>query len=545
VTATPHENRIRTFLAQRLHLLEPGLRRVDEEYVLPNPQGTGGRIDILARDQHQMWVVIELKRANQTAREATQEIAKYAELLRREKRLPADRIRVIVAALEPQWNELLAPLSNIARDWHHDLRGYSLKVDADGVPLSARRIEFLPEPLDQKVTPVHFIYLFKHPEGRDRCWDQVVHCAADAHVNDLIGVDLNFRGPSGIVMNPYALYLGFGRVDSRQGPALCAEACDHEVLDPAERDQYEHPDEYDALCHITSLVFGDGFESAGPGEFSKFARDPHWEINQVRTSGAFALGPYETDDFINALRGNDGGARVLFHSSASTEVASRWNEFRQAAAACLATNEDWAEVVGGWLDIVGELPGEYDVHLHIYNPCDLILAMLYGLPQSIREYRTEAMAKSMGKYVPMVTAVARPRDSGRPHHLLRGRLQWNGITVPALRRRIQRVFRDSWSWYAARYAGVGWQADRELLQLLGMWYVADVSVLIPQAHGGFEEHDSWTALPKDLKSETVENWGGLLSLADFIERHSEEVFLLIREYRQDFLIVDAGNQAPT
>ncbi|MFG1873204.1 endonuclease NucS domain-containing protein [Sphaerisporangium sp. NPDC049003] len=173
MTTTAHENRIREFLAQRLHLLESGLRCVDEEYVLTNPEGTGGRIDILARDQHQMWVVIELKRANKTAREATQEIAKYAELLRREKRLPADRIRVIVVALEPQWKELLAPISNLARDWHHDLRGYSLRIDGDGVPLDARLINLLPEPLDQKLTSVHFMYLFNQRDGRDRCWEQV------------------------------------------------------------------------------------------------------------------------------------------------------------------------------------------------------------------------------------------------------------------------------------------------------------------------------------------------------------------------------------
>jgi RecB family endonuclease NucS len=82
-------------------LLEPGLRLVAEEYPLSNASGTGGRIDILARDQHQMWVVIELKRADKTAREAANEIAKYAELLRRHKGLPADRIRTIVVAGVP------------------------------------------------------------------------------------------------------------------------------------------------------------------------------------------------------------------------------------------------------------------------------------------------------------------------------------------------------------------------------------------------------------------------------------------------------------
>src|SRR5262249_31106660 len=161
----------------------------------------------------------------------TQEITKYAELLRREKRLPADRIRMIVVALEPQWKELLAPLSNLARDWHHDLRGYSLQVDEDGVPLCARRVDLLPEPLDQKLTSIHIIYLFKNPDGRDRCWKQALDSAGEAHVHDLVGVDLDYSGPPGFVMNPHALYLAFGRVDPDKGPPSCDEDCDHEVVD--------------------------------------------------------------------------------------------------------------------------------------------------------------------------------------------------------------------------------------------------------------------------------------------------------------------------
>ncbi|MFI7033710.1 endonuclease NucS domain-containing protein [Microbispora rosea] len=537
MTTAPHENRIRTFLAQRLHVLEPGLRLVDEEYILTNSQGTGGRIDILARDQHRMWVVIELKRANQTAREATQEIAKYAELLRREKRLPADRIRVIVVALEQQWKELLAPLSNIARDWHHDLRGYILQIDDDGVPLDAQRVDFLPEPLDQKLTSVHFIYLFRHPDGRDRCWEQVVRCAAEVYEVDLVGVDLDYCGPSGIVMYPHALYLGFGRLDTTKGLSNCREECSHEVVDETERDQYEHPDEYDALCHVTSSVFADTSESASPGVFSKLVGDPGWEIKQIRTSGAFTLGPYENDDFIKALRGNDGGARLLFNSSASTKIASNWNEFRQAAMECLETNEDWVDVVGGWLDIVGDLSVEYDVRLHIYNPCDLMGAFIYALPYNIGEYRAEILAESLSEHVPVVSAVAQPRDDDHPYFELRGMLQWNGIGVPDLQSRVAQVYDNAMSWHVARLAGMYWQADRELLQLLGLRYVADVSVSTPQTQGSFEERMRTTLLPKDLKPGAVENLRGLFSLTDFIERYREEVFLLVQEYRQDLHII--------
>ncbi|MEV6537097.1 endonuclease NucS domain-containing protein [Streptomyces sp. NPDC051639] len=56
----PLENVLRNALVQNLELIELGLRPVQfEEYPLPNAHGTRGSIDILARDRHQMWVVIE------------------------------------------------------------------------------------------------------------------------------------------------------------------------------------------------------------------------------------------------------------------------------------------------------------------------------------------------------------------------------------------------------------------------------------------------------------------------------------------------------
>ena len=62
-----------------------------------------------------MWVVIELKRDKAASRQAVQEVAKYIELLRREKHIAADRIRAVIVSTA--WDELLVPVSNIAREW--------------------------------------------------------------------------------------------------------------------------------------------------------------------------------------------------------------------------------------------------------------------------------------------------------------------------------------------------------------------------------------------------------------------------------------------
>ena len=76
------EDIIRDFLAENLELISHEFEFVQKEFPLPNAFGTRGYIDILARDEHYNFVIIEIKRSNQTAREAVQEVVKYANLLK-------------------------------------------------------------------------------------------------------------------------------------------------------------------------------------------------------------------------------------------------------------------------------------------------------------------------------------------------------------------------------------------------------------------------------------------------------------------------------
>jgi hypothetical protein len=400
------------------------------------------------------------------------------------------------------------------------------------MPVSARRVEWLPEPLDQRLTSVHHLYLFGRPQDRDRCWERVCARAAEAHVTDLVGVDLLFHGPAETVRNPYGLYVAFGRIDPQIGPPPCARTCDHPSLLPDERAEYQHPDEYDALCHVASLVLGDEAESGSPMVFNQLVQNPQWQIGQVRTAGAFAAGLYEPSDFVAALRGNDGEAGALFHASASTAVASRWSLLKQDVMGCLAGNEQWTELMGTWLETVEQWGGEYDVEVHIFNPCDFLGALVHGLPQRIVDYRTEIMAPRMAPLLPMIAAVARPRDETRVSSVLQGGLQWDGTVTPALQRRVKIVYRDPLAWACHHYGGSTWQADSELLELLGLWYVINVQVLALNGASEFETIRDYTVLPSALDAQTVEANGGLHSLDEFVQRHAEEIYLLVQDYRQ-------------
>jgi RecB family endonuclease NucS len=79
----------------------------------PSDIGTRSFIDILARDDRERWVLIELKRSNAAAREAIHEIFKYTETVKKHLGARDDELRAIIVSTE--WKELLIPFSRLVQ----------------------------------------------------------------------------------------------------------------------------------------------------------------------------------------------------------------------------------------------------------------------------------------------------------------------------------------------------------------------------------------------------------------------------------------------
>ena len=130
LTAT--EKTIREKLAANLEMIEPGLSLIEQEYHLPNVWGGKGFVDILARDALDMLVIIELKRSNNSARQAIHEIFKYAALCRAQMGVPDHKVRCLVISTE--WHELLVPFAESRARADMQMSGYELVVDSSGIP---------------------------------------------------------------------------------------------------------------------------------------------------------------------------------------------------------------------------------------------------------------------------------------------------------------------------------------------------------------------------------------------------------------------------
>ncbi|MHC0433036.1 endonuclease NucS domain-containing protein [Streptomyces sp. O3] len=530
----PLENVLRNALVQNLELIEPGLRPVQfEEYPLPNAHGTRGSIDILARDRHQMWVVIELKRSRSSARQALHEVNKYTELLCREKNLAPDRIRAVIVAMPDDWEELLIAVSHAARDWSHDLRGYQLLLDSNGAPIGTERVELLPRAFEPRVTPIHNLFFFTTEEQREQGWRVISKVADELGALDLLAADLDRVAEKHYIPAPFGLYLAVGRVNAELAAADLLGG-----YDGPEPFADEHQAEYLALCEICnrlarSKLRGMNMESARPGLLKNLRDDPNWAIQGFRGTGAYDdTAAFEQQDLFRFLTGDErGDSQILYTGTASPQVASRWRAFRQETRQSLAGNHEWEALVDGWLDEVGPKVGEGDVGLHIYNPCDLLQAIIHGWPNR------------MENLLPMILGEAVPRQGLR--HSVRGALCWNGRGM-SLPDAVRLVYRDPLFLVSNMYAGTVWERDRELLDLLGLHYVLLEKIGPVGAEATVaDEHRIWVHQDQDARvysSDTdprgyAQAYGGIaadgeiVSIGQYLNRHSHEVELVAQEYR--------------
>jgi hypothetical protein len=443
-----HENDIRDRLAARLHLIEPRMTLLATEYALPSRHGTAGRIDILARDATGALVVLELKRTEAAAERALHELAKYAELLQQERGLGAEDVRVMIAAVE--WRGLHTAFSQMAREWSIDLRGYRIVLDNDGrTPVAMQRMEPLPAGV---VIALSSNQLLVQPRDGDleAVWRWAARHLDDAGARNFIGFDLGHETyPDGL----YLVIGGLGHTKLRDPHALTAAARRHGV-DMSDAPA-GHEAEYYAMARLCQAPNRFSIEAAGPHALASILGDPAWTVRGTRRAGVYTaedLYP-QADLLTNACTG--GLSDIKYTAAANVEHTHRWRRHVSRAELALGGNATWAATCRAWLEEVENTLPRADVVLHVYNPCDLVAAIVHGWPDSVQQYTPQlmGMAKATGGQV---------RE-------IRGGLVWDG-TRTGVAEAFEIVHGTREHWLARRLYGETWESDLYLLDLLGLRY---------------------------------------------------------------------------
>lgn len=420
MTGATNEEAIRAALATRLGLLEKGLMLVDQEYRLPNRVGATGRIDILARDRTGCLVVIELKRTDSAARTALHELAKYVELLQREKGIgPAD-VRAMIVAV--QWRELLVPFSRVARTAQGGLVGYQLILDADMVtPVAAQRIA----PLEEAAEPMlseHQLFIQSKSRSLDDAWTWATSRFGSLGIADLVGFEFSHT--------TYAPGLYLALATRRPGDATAA------------------------MERWGTAPHGFTVEDVNPHSLISLQSDNSWTLTDIHRHGVYTDATLFRDEDLAAEAAGGGLSDIIYIGKANSSYTPRWSRFRSRVRRSLSGNDSWTAEVERWLDEATDRGSEADLLTQIYNPCDLAAAICFGWPDRLSDL------------VPRLTFAG--SINGEPC-LLEGVLIASNLGHDA-NSAFDLAYGGVDGWFQAHINGEAWAFDGEFLRGLGLRY---------------------------------------------------------------------------
>lgn len=505
----PAEDLIRDAIAERPELIEPGLVTVKANYHLQNSDGSRGFVDVLARDRGGLYVAIEVKRSDSTAREALHEVLKYCELLRRERGLRADQVRAVIASTT--WRELLVPFSELTRTSEYPVEGFDLSIGtAFPASLTATPVQPLPVPLEKDLATVAVRADIGDPSRAEDVWQVVVPILNDVGVDDMLGVIVGND-------NRTVLHVAIGTVV--QGDPRVPTADEPDAIPDGEGIEY--------LAAVAALDRLPGFELVSPDRLRRIMQSNQLELLQVIRTGRYEDQSSLLDD-ADALAIAEGSltwSQVETVGIGRPSLVLAWKRMRSRLAYTLAGNPRWSRLIDLWLDEVEIHHPNADVVLKVYNPCDLMGSLVHsGLGQDLNDLMPEIEG-----------ALDLPGVHGR---MLHGALVWNGRRADVAAESIRSIYPTPSDWAIRRGSGGVWESDLKLLAALGLQY-ALVEFLPDGAGGPYLLSEDSGSLTRTASTGDLE-WPDVVPLPAWLGIIRVEE--LLAEYWESMTPINGGDQ---
>lgn len=366
------EDRIRDYLAQHLDLLEPDLSMITTEYVLPNAIGAGGRIDILARDRFGNYLVIEIKRSNQAARQALNEVFKYTGLFLRNQGLDATRLRLFVVSTE--WHELLLPLSEYADAVDYSIESVQIAVLSDGTVTSVAKVD-LTAPVDAlELSRVQGIYLAEKPDQDGRRANALSATAKRVGIQDFVILSCQHDGSNPDVCFGYALWFCFSSPFRTMSKPEIAKLKQRIEWD----DDLDEPEE-NFLCALNqdSEAFCDTFEIGYPEKLVNL--ETSWKFSVlVREGRLSSAASIITDaEILHLAKKVEGGSHVYFGKICTPHLKAAWRQMLVDLRLPLKGNRLWEKAVPALLEKIASDSPKVTVSVSLYNPCNILFSLYH------------------------------------------------------------------------------------------------------------------------------------------------------------------------
>lgn len=392
------ESELRDLLIKNLGVLEPGLTPIAKEKYIPNSIGTNSFIDIVAKDVSNHLVLIELKRSNQSAREALHEIVKYVEGAKQYLGVRDHEIRVFLVSTE--WKELIVPFSRFVTESDLALQGLHLHIGGEGA-LIADKVELLKIERGRFIAPWHEINIYESRSSMERALLVIQKTMANKGIMDFVVVILE-AAPG---FNDYAkerlreALLSYSEdVDRVSHQVENLQRCEFILyvgiqmlsrdlclkLLQADAQKFEEVKEVvgemdgdEAIGTLHEYVLDspprlhcDYFEIGYPAKLkSKLLEDEGWLIKSIERFGFFARNPILTDDdILSELCGTTGATGQILKRNCTVDNKAHILGLRNDLSNCLRDNLIWKGQLSRILDeIVLDFPTSI-IEVNVFNP---------------------------------------------------------------------------------------------------------------------------------------------------------------------------------
>lgn len=464
------EEKIRRNLAGNLWFLEEGLRLVEEEYKLPNSYGSKGFIDILAVDQNDQYVIIEIKRSNQAARQALHELFKYPSLLQFELGVKRSEMRVMLVSTE--WSELLVPFSGFLNTSDLDVKGYKLVIDDEANPVSSEMVIPIELPMHRALSRNHTMLLYFQESSVEENIERVKEKLEEYGLCDFVVLHMASEKD---IMHPFAIYIAHQRYSEDTYIRLLQER----LYRIYERDEVEELLEeildYKSDCSeeeyityleeslLAPLVRELNWDTVEIGEPEKLASSLSngWQIHTVRRGGIYAKDGRLRDEtiVIDELLGLAGINFESYLTQCHSTSRAKMKEITEELDRFLEYSPAWKAHIMSLLDRHKGTPFRFS--LFIYNPGNILESLWWTIKHQTKN--------SLPQYQLIVDA----EDESKTY-IYDGYIKWDG-TEPQFSEIMKQIYRhDFFEYWVHRHDA---QLRDRTMRLLGFSYETNVVVL--------------------------------------------------------------------
>lgn len=380
------EEKIRAYLAKHLSIISDDLELIEEEYSLKNKYGADGKIDILAKDQDNNYVIIEIKRSDQAARQALHEIAKYTALIKQELLVKDSEIRIIIVSTT--WHELLIPFSQAKKYSLQYLEGYRITLDNSNIPIDSEKIIPIDIEIERELSRVQLSFLYTRDKDLKCNKENLEKYVLETGLSDYLILEIHTDDD---ILYPVGLYFAYQKMNEEFYLSLLEkrkfdsnddgeyeEACEIKDNDDFSDEEYINYLEQAILLDLTNNMKCDSFEIGYPEKIAQ-SLNANWKVDKVHKYGIFSRDKRMSNNMIIGEVCGINGINVFYYfNQCLSKYEAKISEIKKNVKKSLYLNNVWEEHVDQILDEI-MLEKEFRLIISIFNPMD-ILGTIASIP---------------------------------------------------------------------------------------------------------------------------------------------------------------------